>query len=266
MAQILKSKKAATKFQILVEIAANQPNIQQKKVAKNIDITPQAVSEYIKELVNDGFIISSGRSMHSITKEGTNWILEVIRELQEYVSFVQDIVQDISICTAVADSDFSKGQKVNLKMKNGLLYAFLPSSSKNGASGVCVSEAKSGEDVGVSEISGIIEFNRGKVTICKVPNIQNGGSKCINEKRLGDMVKKEDLICAIGIESFIALKKIGYEPNCFYGAVGYVIESSKSGLSSVVLCVEEEIVHITKKLEEYGVIYSIFDLSEDSTS
>ena len=35
MAQILKSKKAATKFQILVEIAANQPNIQQKKVAKN---------------------------------------------------------------------------------------------------------------------------------------------------------------------------------------------------------------------------------------
>ena len=258
MARILKSKKTATKFQILVEIAANQPNIQQKEVAKKIDVTPQAVSEYMKELISDGFIISSGRSLHRVTKEGTNWILKMIRELQEYTAFVQDIVTDISISTAIAGDDFEKGQKVSLKMKNGLLYAY--PNSENGANGICVSDAKIGQDVGVSEISGIIEFDRGNVTIYKVPNIQNGGSKCIDYKKMSEAVRGEELTCAIGIESFVSLKRIGINVNCFYGTASAVIEAAKSGLSSIVVCVEEEVPHLTKKLDEQGLNFAIVDL------
>jgi len=46
--EILRNKNLATRFQILVEIAASQPNIQQKNVARRFNLTPQAVSDYIK--------------------------------------------------------------------------------------------------------------------------------------------------------------------------------------------------------------------------
>ncbi|RLG22876.1 Crp/Fnr family transcriptional regulator, partial [Methanosarcinales archaeon] len=54
MVEVLHRKKDITKFQILVEIAAHQPNIKQKKIAEKIGVTPQAVSEYIKELIEEG--------------------------------------------------------------------------------------------------------------------------------------------------------------------------------------------------------------------
>ena len=70
MTQVLRNKNVATKFQILVEIAANQPNIQQKDIARKIGVTAQAVSDYISKLGKDGWLISDGRSRYRITKEG----------------------------------------------------------------------------------------------------------------------------------------------------------------------------------------------------
>ena len=54
MVNILQSKRESSRFQILVEIAAHQPNLRQKEVAERLGVTPQAISEYIKELVANG--------------------------------------------------------------------------------------------------------------------------------------------------------------------------------------------------------------------
>lgn len=54
MIELLSSKSGITKFQILIEVAAHQPNVRQKEIAEKIGVTPQAVSEYIKELVAEG--------------------------------------------------------------------------------------------------------------------------------------------------------------------------------------------------------------------
>jgi putative transcriptional regulator len=68
MAQILKSKNLATKFQIMMEIAAHQPNIHQKDIAQRLGITSQAVSEYMKELIKDGWLSFQGRSQYKVTR------------------------------------------------------------------------------------------------------------------------------------------------------------------------------------------------------
>ncbi|MDL5503657.1 MAG: winged helix-turn-helix transcriptional regulator, partial [Candidatus Methanoperedens sp.] len=73
---ILRSKKEITRFQILVEIAAHQPDVMQKEIASRIGITPQAVSEYIKDLVQEGFLYSDGRVRYRVTKNGIEWVLE----------------------------------------------------------------------------------------------------------------------------------------------------------------------------------------------
>jgi putative transcriptional regulator len=50
---VLEKKREVTRFQILVEVAASQPQIKQSQIADSLGITPQAVSEYIKDLVAD---------------------------------------------------------------------------------------------------------------------------------------------------------------------------------------------------------------------
>ena len=181
MEQVLQNKNLATKFQILVEIAANQPNIQQRDIAQRLNITPQAVSEYIKELIKEGSLTSKGRSRYKVTTEGVNWVLKALRELRSYSSFVAKAVASISVSAAVADCNLSQGQTVGLQVKNGLLLA--TGTVGEGAKGIVVSNAQQGKAVGVSNIEGIVELEIGKVTILKVPDIQASGSKRVDLAR-----------------------------------------------------------------------------------
>ena len=257
MTEILRSKNLATKFQILVEVAANQPDIQQRDIAKRLDLTPQAVSDYVRELVKDGWLISEGRSRYRVTEEGVDWILKGLRDWQSYSNTVQKAVASISVCAAVADCDLSKGQKVGLVMRDGLLFA--TDNPNAGARGIAVSEAKKGEDVGVSEIDGIVPLEIGKVTILKVPGIQRGGSRHTDLDRLRKGIRGKKLVSAIGIEALVALRQIDAEPLYFYGARDAVVEAAYSGLSPVVVCVDDDTSDLIRRLEEKNIDYELLD-------
>jgi len=259
MAQILKSKNLATKFQIMVEIAAHQPNIQQKDIASRLGITSQAVSEYIRELVKDGWLSSQGRSRYKVTKEGVDWILQMSRQLHSYAWFVSKVVADISTTTAIADSDLSAGQQVSLYMKDGLLYASNVMSNK-GAKGITVTEAKRGQDVGIRDIEGVIKLEPAKVMIGKVPNVQDGGSRSTNLARLEKEVKKARLVGALGMEALVALRQIDIKPDYVHGVREAAIEAAYCGLSSLIVCSEDKIPLLVQRLEEEKLDYEIVDL------
>src|SRR3990172_2915639 len=164
---ILRSKKESTTFQILVEIAAHQPDVRQKEIADKIGITPQAVSEYIKDLVSEGLLYSDGRVRYRVTKIGIEWVLEQALDLKKYARYVmEDIVSHVSVATAIANENFNKGQTVSLVMENGLLYA---NSGGGDVTGVIISDAKKGEDAGVTELKGMIHLPEVKISIFKVP-------------------------------------------------------------------------------------------------
>jgi len=258
MAQVLRNKNLATKFQILVEIAANQPNIQQRDIAQRLNITPQAVSEYIKELIKEGSITSKGRSRYKVTTEGVNWVLKALRELRDYSSFVEKAVANISVSAAVADCNLSQGQTVGLQMKDGLLFAAEPVGE--GARGVVVSNAREGEEVGISNIEGIVELKIGKIAILKVPDIQGGGSRSVDLTQLKKEVSNQGLVGAIGIEALVALRQIGTEPNYFYGVKEAVVEAAYTGLSPVVVCVDNQTSDLLQRLEAENIDYELIDL------
>jgi len=262
MAQILRSKNLATRFQILLEIAANQPNVQQKEVAKKLDITSQAVSEYVKELLKDGWLSSQGRSRYRVTREGVDWILRMARQLRSYSLFVSKVVSDISTATAIADDELSIGQPVSLYMKNGLLFASSDIGGE-GARGIAVSEANKGEDVGVSDVEGVIELKTGKVTIGKVPNVQEGGSRKTNLAWLKEEIGEGILVGAIGIEALVALKQAGIEPDYVYGVKEAAIEAAYCGLPFLIICAEDGVAGLRQSLEEENLDCKIVDLSKE---
>lgn len=258
MAEILRNKNLATKFQILVEIAANQPNIQQREIASKLDVTPQAVSEYVLKMEDDGWVSSEGRSRYRVTQEGVNWVLKSLRELEEYTSFVRKAMTNVTISAAVADCDLSEGQPVGLIMRDGLLFATRNVGDK--ARGIAVNDAKKGEDVGISKIEGVVELQRGKITLLRVPDIQGGGSGSANVVLLKNIVSREGLVGAVGIEALIALRRGGIEPNYFYGVTEAAIEASHTGLSYLIVCVEDAIPDVVRKLEDAGSDYELWDM------
>lgn len=258
MARIFESKRTATRFRILAEIAAGQPNIQQKDIAGKLNITPQAVSEYIKELLNEALVTSDRRSRYRVTREGVNWILEMSRELQNYSNFVGKAVTSISVCAAIADCDLVSGQTVGLYMKEGLLHASDTGEGK--AKGTVVSGANRGEDVAISNIQGIVELEMGTVTISKVPGIQKGGSRNTDRRRLKQEVDNRTLIGAMGIEAIIALKRINVTPDYIYGVKEAAIEAARSGLSPLIVCVEDDTSGLISRLEQENIDYQLLDL------
>jgi len=262
MAQILRSKNLATKFQILLEIAASQPNIQQKNIAGKLNISPQAISEYVKELISDGWLASQGRSRYQVTKEGVDWILKMARQLQSYSSFVNKVVSDISVSTAIAADNLSSGQSVSLYMKDGLLFAS-NKLARGAARGVAVFDAKKGEDVGISQIEGVIELKMGEVIICKVPNVREGGSRNVDLARLKEELYKGRLVGAIGNEALVTLKSIGVKPGYRYGVKEAMVEAASCGQSFLVLCTEDAASEIVRRLEEEKLEYKIVDLAQN---
>jgi putative transcriptional regulator len=259
MAQILKSKNLATKFQIMVEIAAHQPNIQQKDIAPRLGITSQAVSEYVKELIKDGWLSSEGRSRYKVTKEGVDWILQMSRQLHSYAWVVSKVVADISTTTAIADSDLSVGQAASLYMKDGLLLASKVISDK-GAKGTAITAAKKGQDVGIGNVEGVIKLEPAEVMIGKIPNVQDGGSRSTDLARLEKEVKEARLVGVVGTEALVASMQIGIKPDYVHGVREAAIEAAYCGLPFLIICSEDKVSILVQRLEEETLDYEIVDL------
>jgi putative transcriptional regulator len=262
MSSVLQSKRESSRFQILVEIAAHQPNLRQKEVAERLGVTPQAISEYIKELVSDGLVTTDGRMRYSITKEGVEWLLESAAELKRYARVVmEEIISHVSVWTAIAEADLEEGERASLEMRSGLLYA----NKKEGieASGVVISAVRSGEDVGVSDLRGLISLDEGRIILCKVPRVQNGGSRKVDLDALSRQMTRAAKVGCLGIEALSALRKVGREPDIIFGAKEFAVEAAYHGLSSVIVSVDEQIPGLLTRLESEGLKYELIDLTSE---
>ena len=259
MTFLLQSKRDATKFQILVEVASHQPNVRQSEIAHTLGITPQAVSEYLKELTNQGFVYSDGRVRYKATTKGVEWITEHAFSLRRYARFVlEEVVSQVAVWTAIADEPLQAGTRIYLYMRDGLLYA--SAKHETGATGKVISDMQKGRDVGVTDLKGIIDLPDVKVVIGKVPRVHRGGSTAVNYQMLKKLVEVDRFIAVIGVEALIALKNIGIDADVMFGAKEAVIEAAWHGVSSFVLSVDDELPSLLKRLEAEGIEYELHDL------
>jgi putative transcriptional regulator len=258
MVEILQNKNSATRFQILVEIAASGPNIQQKDIATKLGVTPQAISDYIHQLINEELVVSTGRSQYKVSTKGVNWMLKVLRELRSYTSLVERAVTNVTVCAAIAECNLNQGQAAGLKMKNGLLFA--TSQINSGARGIAVSSVGQGEDVDISNIEGLVDLMRGRVTILQIPGIQKGGSRQVDLERLRAQITNNQQVGAIGIEALASLRRIDIEPRYLYGVTEAAIEAARCGLSFVIVSTDDAVPGLVKRLQEEDLNCEIVDL------
>ena len=255
---ILRSKREVSRLQILVEIAEHQPAVRQQEIAEKLGVTPQAISEYIRELVEEKKVSASGRGNYEVTREGIEWVLENAESLESYARHIRrDIIQQVSVWTALAAEDLQEGDEVGMYMKAGFLYA---GKKLLAATGTVIADAKKDEDVGVAHLNGLIDHKEGMIHVCKVPRIQHGGSKKIQREKLLEVISQAGIVGAVGLEAFVALKGAGKKPDMFFGAREGVIEAAFHGIECAIVIVDEEFTDFLKRLESVELAYVIHDL------
>ena len=251
MTDVLKNKSEITRLQILVEIAENQPAVSQKEIADSIGVTPQAVSDHMSSLIEEGLVEKRRRGRYEITKEGADLVISYAESLEGYVEHVlEEVVGRVFVDTAVADGDIDEGQEVSLRMRDGFLRAAPGSGEPPTAR--AVTDASEGGDVGVTEFDGIIEFESGTVTVVTVPSVEEGGSRAVDVDALAGHVRQPAY--AVGTEAAVALEKadIGYRR---YAVAEAVVEAARNGVSSTVVSVEGRAGSLTDELSAEGVEY-----------
>jgi len=257
--KVFKKKGELTRFQILAEIAKQQPHLRQKDIAEKLGITIQAVSENIKSLTDEGFVeIREGTARYHITKRGIEKLKKEAIDLRKYADEVVETMNTYkSIWPAIAKEELESGEKVWLKMENGILYA---TKEKSPASAEVLHDAQKDEDVALVQLSGTIELKNGIVTIIKLPTINQGGSRACDLDKIQKIYEKGfDKVGIMGTISRAVTDKLEIFPDFEFATPQATLAAAKRGLNVLVFAVGNMNKSITKKLDENGIQYTIED-------
>jgi len=258
MTDVLEDKRVATRFRILAEIADRQPAVSQGEIAEAVGVTSQAVSEYIRGLVDDGLVDKEGRSRYSVTKEGVDWLLREATDVRRFADRVtEDILGSVGEDAAIATTEISEGERVTLSIREGLLHA--TPGGEGPATGVATTDAEADEDVGVTGFEGIIDLDPGSVAVYQVPPVRSGGSRTVDSDELATACDDAGVLAAAGVEAVVALRTAEVEPDTTFAAGEVAAAAAARGLDVVVVATADSVGRVTDALRNEGVAYEVAD-------
>ncbi len=259
--RVFKKKGELTKFQILAEIAKEQPHLRQKDIANELGITIQAVSENIKSLVDEGYVETGmGNAKYNITKRGIEKVKTDALNLRKYADNVLEIMNTYkSVWPAIARENMVKGETVWLEMENGTLYA---GKNKKSAYAEVLKDAVAGDDVALIKLGGTIKLKPGKITIIQVPTINEGGSNACSLEKIKKIYSRNfDKVGIMGTVSRAVINKAGIESDFEFATPNATVAASKRGLNVLVFTVGKMSKSLIRKLDEEGLKYTLEDVS-----
>jgi len=254
---VLRRKRNATRYRVLVEIAASQPAVSQREIADVIGVTAQAVSEYVGELVDTGYIEKKGRGRYRITKEGVDWVLSRTDELSAFTDYVaEEVLGQVDIEPAIATEAVAADEPVALSMRDGILHATPRTEGR--ASAVAVTDAAPGEAVGVSEFQGLLDYEPGVVTIATLPPVGNDGPMP-TPNRLAQSTAQHDRLAVAGVEAVAAVREAGLEADIRFGTPQALEAAAARGLDVLLVAVETTVSAHTDRLREQNIRYEVVE-------
>lgn len=257
-ASVLQSKRAATRYRILVAVAERQPAVSQREIAETVGVTAQAVSDYVRALVEEGHVEKHGRGRYEVTKEGVDWLIgqtDALRGVVDHVS--EDVIESVEVDTALATTDVAEGEAVSLTMRDGVLRA--TAGGSGGATAVAVTDAAAGRDVGVTDVAGVVDYDLGRVTVVAAPGVCDGGSRAVDPDDLAALAADHALVAAAGVESLAACDAAGLDPDLRFGTPDAVREAAVKGLDVLLVATTDRLSAHTDRLREASVAYEVVD-------
>ncbi|PGF15223.1 Crp/Fnr family transcriptional regulator [Natrinema sp. CBA1119] len=258
MVDVLDNKRAATRFRILVQIAERQPAVSQGEIAEEVGVTSQAVSEYIRDLVDEGFVEKEGRSRYRVTNEGVDWLFRTADDVRRFADHVTgDVLGAMSEAAYIATDDIDDGETVSLSVEDGLLHA--TPGDEGPATGVATTDAEAGTDVGVTSFEGVMELEPGSVTVLQVPAVRTGGSRAVDSTLVSEHCEDADLVVAAGVEAVVACREVGTDPAVTFAAGAVAADGAERGLEVTAVATTNEVGRVTDALRDADVSYEVLE-------
>ncbi|MFN3383988.1 MAG: winged helix-turn-helix transcriptional regulator [Archaeoglobaceae archaeon] len=249
---ILLERKDTMQLLILTELMLN-PECNQRDIAKKLNLTPQAISEYFKELTAEGLVKVVQRGYYEITKKGEEWLTKSLLDLHV---FSEEMLKKIYSKTivAIAVGKVEENTVVKYWFEDGFVFA---RKDENG-NGIALTSAEDGEDLLVKPTGSFEPPEKGEVIVVKVPNVAEGGSRKVNIEKLRELVKsrRKSIVVALGIEALVACRKIRIEP-IFFGAKEVCVEAAHHGSGVIVVCTESRVNDLMRTLIEEGLRFEV---------
>jgi len=257
MVDVLDNKRSATKFRVLVEIAERQPAVNQGEIADAVGVTSQAVSEYIRELVDNGFVEKEARSRYRVTKRGVDWLFRQASDVRRFADHVtEDVLGSMQEDAAFATADIEAGETVSLSIQEGLLHA--APSDDGPATGIATTDADAGAVVGVTGFAGVIDLEPGTVTVFQVSPIRSAEPG--ESTALASAAAAADVVVAAGVEAVAVLEASGFDPDVTFAAGEVAADAAGRGLDVVVVATTDLAGRVTDALRDAGLAYEVDDL------
>jgi len=160
-----------TRLLILLRIVLNRPN-DQRSISNSLDITPQAVSEYLHTMQDEHLVDLSGKSPVS-TVEGVQMLQSSLLQLKDFVDSSISKLEIIRSTDAIAARNIKAGEIVGLFMDDGLLYA--GDAEGMNSCGIADMDGLDGEIVSVSDLTGVLDLPTPMMVLLSVVPARQGG-------------------------------------------------------------------------------------------
>jgi cobalt/nickel transport system ATP-binding protein len=227
-------------------------------------------------VLNEGRIIKNGsppqifadHSMISETGLRLPTFVQTFRELKvrgisggdsplTMLNFVESVSKPFDVLKvrcAIAGTDVYSGETVGLVMKNGTLCtARMDTDNKNNttASGRVMHNARSGEDIVVSEISGTLSTKTGIIHIVHIPRVIEGGSRAVDLGRICTMIAERSphRIGAMGTSAKVVVGKAGIQCDFEVDVIQSSILAALRGLNVMVFATGGMVDRVIQKIE-----------------
>ncbi len=243
---VLRDKSKITEMMILLSLLRGNRKL--KDIAKDVDISLQGVSEYLKILESSGFLKNG-----NVTPKGMEFLYTSLEDIGDFVHEANKIIGKIKIAEAIAGENIKKGDKVGLFMENGYVYAYKKESS---SMGIAAMDAKKGEDLGVKNLKGIMEIDYGKIDVYVMPEISEGGSRKVDKEKISKLIKGYKKVGVCGAVAYITIRdiaKIDFE----FAAVNSAINAAYRGISTILFVSHEMLPYTLRILEDSDVKYEV---------
>jgi len=217
--------------------------LNQREISKRLNLTPQAISEYFKELSSEGFVEG-----YELTDKGLKWLVEKMYEVH---TWSEDILKRVfsAKVVAVALGNVRRGDKVRYWFEGGIIYCKVD----RDYNAVALTDGRD-EEVLIKPIS-FKPPEKGRVTIYQVPDVALGGSKSIDINKLKKLAKNK-FVVALGVEALVACKKAKLNA-VFFGSKYSCIEAAYHGCDVLAVCTQSLVKDLIHILIDEELNYSI---------
>jgi putative transcriptional regulator len=257
MVEVLDRKRSATTFRVLVEIADRQPAVNQAEIAAAVGVTAQAVSEYIGDLVEQGYVEKEARSRYRVTNEGVDWLFQQAGDVRRFAEHVtEDVLGSVQEDAAIASGQLTAGDAVSLSIDTGLLRA--EPGAHGPATGIATTDATAGEVVGVTGFEGVIEMQPGSVVVVQVPPVRNG--LAADPEVLASICDDVDRVVAAGVEAVELARHAELDLETQFAPGAVAADAAGRGVDVAVITTTDAAGRITDALREAGLAYEVATL------